>query len=230
MEIDWHRIFFSDQPYSFFFEIVIRTLIMFTAAVITLRIAGKREVQQLSIFEMVMIITLGSAAGDPMFYEDAGVLHALTVFVTVLLAYRLVIVLITRSEKVERVLEGKPHYVIRDGRLSIGEMPNDELGSEEFFGQLRAYSIEHLGQLRCVILEDTGRLSVFFYSDDEVKPGLPILPDEYYAKSYKIETAGVYACAHCGNTAQQEASDHVICEVCNNREWVVAIDRKRIGN
>lgn len=230
MEIDWHRLFFSDQPYSFFIEILIRTLIMFTAAVITLRLAGKREVQQLSIFEMVMIITLGSAAGDPMFYEDVGVLHALAVFTIVLGAYRLMIGLITRSKRAETLLEGKPQYVIREGRLCIGEMPNDELGSDEFFGQLRGHSIEHLGQLRCVILEDTGKLSVFFYPDEEVRPGLPILPDEYFAKSQNIKKSGLYSCTHCGYTDHQDPSEKTTCKICKNVEWVEAINRKRISS
>lgn len=230
MEIDWHNLFFSDQPYSFFIEILIRTLIMFTAAVVILRLAGKREVQQLSIFEMVMIITLGSAAGDPMFYEDVGVLHALAVFTIVLGAYRLMIGLITRSKKAEALLEGKPQYVIREGRLCIGEMPSDELGSDEFFGQLRSHSIEHLGQLRCVILEDTGNLSVFFYPDEEVRPGLPILPDEYFAKSQKIKMSGLYSCAHCGYTHQQNPSEKTTCKICKNVEWVEAISRKRISS
>lgn len=228
MEIDWFRVFFSDQPYSFFIEIVIRTLIMFVAAVVTLRLAGKREVQQLSIFEMVMIVTLGSAAGDPMFYDDVGVLHALTVFVVVLSAYRLMILLIARSDKAEALLEGEPHYIIRDGKLCLKEMPNDELGSDEFFSQLRAQSVEHLGQLRCVILEDTGRLSVFYYSDEEVRPGLPILPDEYRKKSRIIEDSGLYACAHCGNTVQLESAARVVCDICKTEEWVMAINRRRI--
>lgn len=229
MELDWHRILFNDQPYSYFVEIFIRTLIMFIAAVVTLRIAGKREVQQLSIFEMVMIVTLGSAAGDPMFYDDVGILHALAVFVVVLTSYRLLIILIARNKSAEVLLEGKPHYIIREGRLCIGEMPSDELGSDEFFGQLRTQSIEHLGQLRCVIMEDTGNLSVFFYSDEEVKPGLPILPDEYNKKSSKITSSGLYACSYCGNTKHLEPVERVLCEVCDNVEWVSAIDRRRIG-
>lgn len=228
MEIDWYNIFFSDQPYSFFVEIVVRTLIMFTATIITLRLAGKREVQQLSIFEMVMIVTLGSAAGDPMFYDDVGVLHALTVFVVILTAYRLLIVLIARNDRAEMLLEGKPHYVIREGRLCIGEMPDDEMGSDEFFGQLREQSVDQLGQLRCVILEDTGNLSVFFYPNEEVKPGLPILPDEYQKKSKEITVRGLYACAHCGNTEHLEPSKSIICSICETVEWVAAIDRKRI--
>lgn len=49
---------------------------MFTILLLTLKLAGKRGVKQLSIFETVIIIALGSAAGDPMFYEDVGIVPA----------------------------------------------------------------------------------------------------------------------------------------------------------
>lgn len=228
MEIDWHRIFFSDHPYSFFIEILIRTPLMFLAVVLILRLTGKRGVQQLSIFEMVMIITLGSAAGDSMFYEDVGIFHALAVFAIILLAYRIIILLIAKSEKVEKLLEGEALYLLKEGRMCVNEIGGSEMGVDEFFGELRSQSIEHLGQLRYVILEDTGKLSVFYQPDQEVKPGLPILPDDYNRKSNNIEQAGLYACSRCGYTQMLQQSDLVICEYCKNDKWVKAIDRKRI--
>lgn len=229
MEIDWHRIFFSDHPYTFFIEILIRTPLMFLAVVIMLRLTGKRGVQQLSIFEMVMIITLGSAAGDSMFYEDVGLFHCLAVFAIILLVYRAIILLIAQSEKAEKLLEGEPMYLLREGKMCLDEIDGDEMGADEFFGELRGRNVEHLGQLRYVILEDTGKLSVFYYSDAEVQPGLPILPDDFYKKSTKIEHLGLYACARCGNTQTHHQTDLAICELCKHNEWVEAIDRKRIA-
>lgn len=228
MEIDWHRIFFSDHPYSFFLEILFRTPLMFLAVVLILRFTGKRGVQQLSIFEMVMIITLGSAAGDSMFYEDVGLFHAIAVFVVILAVYRLVIFLIVKYEKVEILLEGKPIYIIRHGKLCTEEINGKELGSDEFFGELRSHNIEHLGQIRYAILEDTGRISVFYYPDSDVKPGLPILPDDYERKQIRIGKPGLYACAKCGSTYTLIVAESVICENCKHNEWVEALDRVRI--
>lgn len=229
MEIDWHRLLFDDQPYGFFIEILFRTTIMFFAVVFVLRMAGKRGIQQLSIFEMVMIITLGSAAGDSMFYKDVGMLHALAVFAVILVLYRLVILLITKSTKIEIILEGKPVYLLKDGKICIDAIDRGDLGADEFFGELRTKSIEHLGQLRYVILEDTGTLSLFYYADDQVRVGLPILPDEYNKKSHIVLSDGIYACARCGNTQSHKATDITVrCDLCDNGEWVRAIDRKRI--
>lgn len=226
--MDWHRIFFSDHPYDFFIEILFRTPIMFLGVVLVLRLTGKRGVQQLSIFEMVMIITLGSATGDAMFYEDVGLFHALAVFVIVLILYRLIVIAIARSEKAEKLLEGEPLYLIKDGAIRINEIDGDNMGADEFFGELRGQHIEHLGQLRCVILEDTGTLSVFFYPEQEVRYGLPILPDEFKKKSAIIPQAGLYACARCGNTQNHSATDQAICTLCENNEWVLAINTPRI--
>lgn len=228
MKIDWHRIFFSDHPYSFFLEILIRTPIMFLAVVVILRLTGKRGIQQLSIFEMVMIITMGSAAGDSMFYDDVGLLHCIAVFGIILIVYRVLILVIARSEKAEMLLEGQPIYLLRNGKMCLSEIDNDEMGADEFFGELRSQNVEHLGQLRYVILEDTGKLSVFYYPDDKVRPGLPVLPDDYNKKSSRIEQPGLYACARCGNTQPQKQTDSAICELCGNHEWVMAIDSKRI--
>jgi len=201
---------------------------MFLAVVLVLRFTGKRGVQQLSIFEMVMIITLGSAAGDSMFYEDVGILHAVTVFALVLAVYRLLIWLITKFDKFEVLMEGKPIYIIRNGKMCLQDLKSKELGSDEFFAALRGRNIDQLGQVKCAVLEDTGSLSVFYFADEEVIPGLPILPDEYNRKAVEITHAGLYACSKCARTYELQPVIETACPVCQNKYWVEAIYRKRI--
>ena len=72
----------------------------------------------------------------------------------------------------------------------VRTLTGQDLGSDEFFGELRSHNIEHLGQIRYAILEDTGRISVFYFPDDEVIPGLPILPDDYNKKQQQITKSG----------------------------------------
>ena len=66
--MNWQELLFGDEATSFLFEIAFRTFLMFILVLILLRLTGKRSIKQLSIFEIVMIIALGSAAGDPMIY------------------------------------------------------------------------------------------------------------------------------------------------------------------
>ena len=68
LTIDWSAILLGSEEWSFLPEVALRTLIMFIIIITGLRFMGKRGVKQLSVVELVVIIGLGSAAGDPMFY------------------------------------------------------------------------------------------------------------------------------------------------------------------
>jgi uncharacterized membrane protein YcaP (DUF421 family) len=225
---EWERVWLSELPGVFLFEVMFRSAVMFLIVLIALRATGKRGVKQLSIFETVIIIALGSAAGDPMFYEDVGIIPALVVFTTVILLYRGVTWLTGKSQWFEKLIEGKTVCLISDGKFSISEFKKESLAQDEFFSELRVKSIEHLGQIKNAYLEPSGELSVFFYEDQEVLPGLPILPHLYDKKNKLISKKGIYACAFCGNTEHLEPGSS-ICPRCKRQEWVTAIKSLRIA-
>src|SRR5690606_24374756 len=79
-----YKILFDGASSELLVEIVLRTLIMFLLILIILRISGRRGVRQLTLFEVAIILGLGSAAGDPMFQDDLPILHAILVFLTVI--------------------------------------------------------------------------------------------------------------------------------------------------
>ena len=87
--MDWARILIHDTTWTFAAEIVIRAMMMFILIIVFLRITGKRGVRQLSIFELTMILGLGSIAGDPMFTEDLPIIQAVIIMTTVISLYRL---------------------------------------------------------------------------------------------------------------------------------------------
>lgn len=225
---EWNRILLNELPFAFVFEVIFRTFIMFMVVLTALRASGKRGVKQLSISELVIIITLGSAAGDPMFYEDVGIIPAVTVFVIIIILYRSVTWLTAKSEWFEKLIEGEPVCLINEGRFSIDKFKKEDLALEEFFAELREKSVEHLGQVRIAILETSGEISIFFYADEEVKFGLPLIPQIYNQKTKSVTKHGTYACAYCGNVQQLEPGDDQ-CMVCKKEEWVAAINSRRIA-
>ena len=225
--MNWHEIFFGQEENSFYLEIIFRTIIMFLVVVVTLKLTSKRAIKQLSIFEMVMIIALGSAAGDPMFYKEVGIFQAVTVFIIVLVSYRMIIWLITRFEKVEFLLEGKPVYIIKEGRFTKRSSTEMELGADELFSELRNKNINHLGQVKRALLETNGTISILFFEDEAIIPGLPIWPEDYNKKSKNISEKGLYACSNCGLTEIIPATDCKKCDFCNNEEWVNTLDCQR---
>ena len=223
---EWERMLFNDLPLHFLFEVVFRTTIMFVVLLLTLKFTGKRGVKQLSIFETVIIIALGSAAGDPMFYDDVALIPAIIVFTVVILLYRLVTWLTGKSKKFEEFIEGKTECIIKEGKFSIETFKKESLAMDEFFSELRIKSVEHLGQVKNAFMETSGEISVFYFEDIDVKAGLPILPYAFNLKNKNIASDGLYACSFCGNT-ETLTTKTARCNVCKRDEWVLAIKTLR---
>jgi uncharacterized membrane protein YcaP (DUF421 family) len=172
---DLYRIFVGDQPLTFLLEILFRTTVMYVY-VLLLRLLGKRGRGQLSPFEFVIIIALGSAVGDPMFYPEVPLLHGLVVVTAVVAMTRLIIHLSNRSEAVEQFLEGQPCCIVDDGELNLEAIDAERISREELFMLLRERNVSQLGEVRRAYLEPSGVISAFRAKDDQCRPGLPIVP------------------------------------------------------
>jgi len=228
LEFNWKELLLGSEEWSFLPETILRTLIMFTVIVISLRLLGKRGVKQLSVFELVVIIGLGSAAGDPMFYKDVGILPALVVFTMIVGLYSLITYLIGKNKEFELLVEGKPICLIKNGVFSIANFKKEILGADEFFAELRMQGVSQLGQIEEAIEESSGNISVFFYPDEEVKYGLPIMPDSLKASFQKISESDHCSCTFCGYTEKLKPAGKVSCPVCKKFRWVKASNKKRV--
>lgn len=228
LEIDWHKFLIGEDDWGFLWEIGLRTISMYFIIVLGLKLMGKRGIKQLSVFELVVIIGLGSSAGDPMFYKEIGMIVPILVFGVIIAAYRLTTYLMAKSDKFESIVEGHATYLIRGGEFSISDFKKENMAKDEFFAEMRQNSISHLGQIETAILETSGNLSVFYYEDEDVKYGLPILPDLFNKASKVIHYSGIYACTFCGNIEEINSDSHHCCDKCGEDIWVKAINIKRI--
>lgn len=227
--IDWSALFLGTEDWSFLTEVALRTFIMFLIIIIGLRFMGKRGVKQLSVVELVVILGLGSAAGDPMFYKEVGLAFTILVFLIIIVLYAALTYIVGKSKKVENLLEGKPVCLIQDGIFVLENFKKENLGSDEFFAELRLKGISHLGQVETAIEETSSELSVFYYADEEIKPGLSVMPDSLNRPIKNIETPGYYSCTFCGYTENKATGNADCCPRCKKEEWVEAIDKKRIS-
>ncbi len=217
---------FGDTGSSFLLIIALRTLVMFSIILLFLRLLGKRGIKQLSVFELVVILGLGSAAGDPMIYEEIGVISALIAFSVVTICYKLLTVLVFKFKWIETIIEGKEVYIIKKGKFAIKEFKKESLSKDEFFMELRLQGVFHLGQVEYAILETNGEVSVYFFDHRHIKFGLPILPDSLKKTIHLFDIDTVYACTFCGQTIKYTTEKKLICPTCNKSEWVKASNRK----
>lgn len=158
---DWQRMALDKVPVEFPAEVALRSLYTFVLVFIFLKITGRRGVRQMSLFEVLIILTLGSAAGDVAFYDDVPLLPVLVVFVTLALLYRGIMWLMGHSEKLEDLLEGKPIVVVEEGQLAREKLHAENMTEFEFFMELRVNSVEQLGQSGWQSSKPTGRSACF---------------------------------------------------------------------
>ena len=225
---EWPRVLMNELPFSFLLEVIFRVAVMFLLLLVLLRLAGKRGVKQLSVFEMVIIIALGSAVGDPMLYENVGLLPGIIVIITVVLLYRIITVLAAKFKPLERLIEGQPKLIVEDGQFVLESLNKEHLAQDEFYSQLRLKSVSHLGQLKYAYLETSGDISVFFREDEHVTYGLPILPQQIHESSTQLHKKAYYSCTFCGHSEYIESTTNH-CKRCGKEEWVESVKSNRIA-
>jgi uncharacterized membrane protein YcaP (DUF421 family) len=221
--------FLGDFDMLFLLEVAVRTGIIYVFALLLVRFLGKRGQGQLSPFEFVIIIALGSAVGDPMFYADVPLVHSMIVITVVVVFNRGLEFAVANSGRVEAFVESTPTCVVVDGRLELKDLGRESIAHDELFMVLRQSGVEQLGQVRRAYIEPSGELSWFPYVADDVRSGLPLHPraDPSFAERYNegvaVPAGGTWACTYCGETIPLEVSHQFPkCPRCEQGEWVKA--------
>jgi uncharacterized membrane protein YcaP (DUF421 family) len=174
--MEFERIFFGDLSVEVVLEIVLRTAVMYIYTLALVRVLGKRGMGQLAPFEFVIIVALGSAVGDPMFYADVPLLHGILVISVVVAFERMVVKVTERHEGIERLIESEPVLIVRDGELLTEALDKEDISHAEVLMELREKGIEFLGEVRRAYMEPSGRMSVF-REESPTDLGASILPE-----------------------------------------------------
>ena len=167
---DWHRIFVGDEPPLFYLEIVFRVFVVYIYSVLLVRLMGKRGTQALSPLESTVIIALGSAVGDSMFYPEVPLTYAVIIVTIIVGLSRAMALWQMRSEGFNDFMDGKPLLVIENGQLIDDAVTRTRLRDDELLALLRVQGIEDLATVRLAWYERTGELSVFKYAPGEPLP------------------------------------------------------------
>lgn len=226
---DLHRIFLGDLPWTFVLEIAFRTGVMFTYALLMVRVIGKRGLAQITPFEYLLIVAIGSSVGDPMVMPDVPLLHGMAVLTFVVLLHQAYVRVTERSERLEALMQGETVTLVADGRMNIEAMHEEGISDEELFEGLRLAGVEHLGEVRRAYLEMSGNLSVFRYAAHAVRPGLPLTPacdaeaPGRHRAGAPAEMDGPYACWRCGEVVRPSPGAPLAqCPRCGGAEWAEA--------
>ncbi|WP_158541676.1 DUF421 domain-containing protein [Pelagibacterium lacus] len=218
---DLKRMLIGDAPPLFFLEIIFRTAVIYCYSLFLIRWLGSRAIGQLTIVEFLLVIALGSAVGDAMFYPEVPLLHALLVITLVVLANKALDVIMGRSERAEDFIDGHPHTVVRDGVLDVESLAAGQLSREEIFQELRKKGIRNLAEVDRAYIERDGVVTVFRTRDGPAS-GLRIEPPFAIARPELVDPSTYGDAVVCANCGYHSGPGTGQCDNCGRRAWTPA--------
>ncbi len=143
---------------------VIRTLILFVAVLILLRVMGKRQIGEIQPYELVVIIMISELAAIPMENTGVPILNGL-IPIFVLVAAQVTLSYISlKSSKARGVICGRPSIVIENAVINEDELRRLRYNINDLLEQLRAKDVFDISDVEFAILETSGQISVILKS------------------------------------------------------------------
>ncbi len=144
-------------------EFVLRGLIVYLFLILILRLTGKRQIGQMSPFDLVLLLVLSNAVQNSMNGGDNSVVAGLILSITLVVANWITGYITYRSKAAERLIEGAPQVLLHNGKIYERALNDAQLTREELMSALRSEGFSDVGDVRAAILENNGSISVIPY-------------------------------------------------------------------
>lgn len=152
--------------------VLIRSIILYIAILISLRIMGKGEIAEMNSFDLVITFLLAEVASIPMENNNVPILYGIASITGLVLMQTVISYFALKSRKVSSLLSGKPSILINKGKIDYKELKKERISIDEIFEQLRIQGYFNIKDVQYAILETDGNLSVVpssSYEDNQFK-------------------------------------------------------------
>jgi uncharacterized membrane protein YcaP (DUF421 family) len=141
-------------------ELIVRSIIVYVFLIVLLRITGKRQIGQLAPFDLVLLLVLSNSVQNAMNGGDNSVLAGF-ISATTLIGLNYGMGYLTyRSKRLEGLIEGQPEVLIHNGKLFEKVMARAQLTHHELNAALRQAGCTCVSEVHCAILENNGDITV----------------------------------------------------------------------
>jgi uncharacterized membrane protein YcaP (DUF421 family) len=151
-----HALLVPEAP---LWALVVRAVVVYAFLLVALRLAGRRELGQMTSFDLILLLVLSNAVQNSMNAGDDSLAGGLVSAVTLVLLNWAVGWAAYRWRAVERVVEGSPIRIVTDGKVHVRALRRELLTLSELRSALRKQGIMRIQDARQVILEPDGTLT-----------------------------------------------------------------------
>ena len=149
-------------------QIVLRTGVIYLLVLIGVRLSGKREVGQMTPFDLTLLLLLSNSVQNAMTGPDTSLMGGAIAAGTLLVLNYLVAEVSGGNRRFRRLIQGQPTLLIHDGKTIESHMAREHVSFDELQRALREHGIGTIDQTALAVLEVDGSISCLKY--DEIKP------------------------------------------------------------
>ncbi|MGA8510891.1 MAG: YetF domain-containing protein [Candidatus Sulfotelmatobacter sp.] len=149
-------------------QIALRTGVIYLVVLIGVRLSGKREVGQMTPFDLTLLLLLSNSEQNAMTGPDTSLAGGVVAASTLLLLNYLIGTLSGTNRGFRRVVQGEPSLLIHDGKTIQSHMAREHVSMDELERALREHGIAQVHDVALAVLEVDGSISCMKY--DEIKP------------------------------------------------------------
>ena len=147
-------------------DIVLRATVIFVALYLLVRLMGKRELGQMTPFELIVLVVIGDLIQQGVTQNDFSLTGAIIAISTIAFLALLRSWASYLWPWAERMLEGEPRVIVRDGEILTANLRRSRLTPREIESEMRLAGISDLGKVAWGILETRGKISFIQRTDD----------------------------------------------------------------
>ena len=141
-------------------EKLLRSVAVYTFLLVAFRLCGKRQLGQLSAFDLVVLLIISNVVQNAVIGNDNSLGGGLLGATTILLLNLLVAYVTFRFRRADRVIEHSPTVLVRHGRILRDNLRRERLGPRDLRAALRHHGVVSIRDIRYAFLEEDGHVSV----------------------------------------------------------------------
>jgi len=141
-------------------DVVLRTAAIYVVILVGLRLAGKREMGQMTVFDLVVLLLIANAVQNAMVGPDTSLLGGVLAAAVLLILNAIVARLRLRWPRLRRVIEGSPALLVLHGAVLPDHLRREGLDPETLEEALREHGVAKVADVEMAVLEIDGSISV----------------------------------------------------------------------
>lgn len=149
-------------------EVVLRTAVIYLVVLVGVRLSGKREVGQMTPFDLTLLLLISNAVQNAMTGPDTSLLGGVAAASTLLILNYFIAELSGANRRFRRFVQGQPSLLVHDGQVISSHMAKEHVSMDELQRALREHGIADLHEVALAVLEVDGSISFLKY--EEIKP------------------------------------------------------------